>query len=250
MKTTAEGLKTQFAADLSAVGTQITGISQDLQTKYDSLNTEQKALATQLQQQGVDLGAAITQAQEQTATQLTGISQDLQTKYDSLTRADQNLVAQLTQQGVDLNTAITQVGAQSEKQFTDLTGLINTNQAATTKQISEEAAAAKARSDAAEAAAVERNNALAKAGAAQAVKTQRTSNLNSLMGMLGQANDTKGQQVTTKQLDPAKIGYVYDFNSIFANPAQENMFVSPYATGGMVNDTDEVNDELLSILKG
>ena len=70
------------------------------------------------------------------------------------------------------------------------------------------------------------------------------------MGMLGQANDIGGQQVTTKQVDPAKIGYVYDWSSIFANPSQQNMFVSPYAAGGMVNDADEVNDELLNILKG
>ena len=70
------------------------------------------------------------------------------------------------------------------------------------------------------------------------------------MNMLGQAGDTGGQQVTTNQVDPAKIGYVYDWNSIFANPSQQNMFVSPYAKGGVVGGLDEVNDELLNILKG
>lgn len=88
------------------------------------------------------------------------------------------------------------------------------------------------------------------AQAAAAVKTQRLGNLNTLTSMLGQAEDTKGQQVTVKQADPAKIGYVYDFNSIFANPSQEKMFVSPFAEGGMVDGSEDINDELLKILKG
>ena len=88
------------------------------------------------------------------------------------------------------------------------------------------------------------------AQAAAATKTQRMGNLNNLMNMLGQAEDTKGQQVTVKAADPAKIGYVYDFNSIFANPSQANMFVSPFAKGGMVDGSEDVNDELLKILKG
>jgi hypothetical protein len=70
------------------------------------------------------------------------------------------------------------------------------------------------------------------------------------MGMLGQAGDTTGQQVTVKSADPAKIGYIYDWNSIFANPSQANMFVSPYAKGGLVDGSDDVNEELLKILKG
>jgi predicted transcriptional regulator len=92
------------------------------------------------------------------------------------------------------------------------------------------------------------------ANAAAALRTQRMGNINTLMGMLGQAPDAGGQQVTAKTPDPAKIGYIYDFNSIFANPAQEKMFASPYgafAQGGVVrNDTDDINDELLKMLKG
>jgi hypothetical protein len=75
-------------------------------------------------------------------------------------------------------------------------------------------------------------------------------NLNSMMSMLGQAGDTGGQQVTVKAADPAKIGYIYDWNSIFANPSQANMFVSPFAQGGMVDGSEDVNNELLKILKG
>ena len=89
------------------------------------------------------------------------------------------------------------------------------------------------------------------ANAAAALRTQRMGNINTMMGMLGQAPDAGGQQVTVKTPDPAKIGYIYDFNSIFANPAQEKMFASPYAQGGVVrNDTDDINDELLKMLKG
>jgi hypothetical protein len=88
------------------------------------------------------------------------------------------------------------------------------------------------------------------AQAAAALKTQRMGNLNNLVNMLGQAGDTGGQQVTVKAADPAKIGYIYDWNSIFANPQQAGMFVSPYAQGGMVDGSDDVNEELLKILKG
>jgi DNA-binding phage protein len=249
---------TQQGVDLSAAitqaqqqtTTQIAGVSQDLQTKFNALTKEQQTLATQLQQQGVDLNTAITQAQQQTTQQIAGVSQDLQTKFNTLTQMDQNLVAQLTRQGVDLNTAINQVQTQSTEQYTNLTNLLTTNQAAIQKQIADDAAAAKVRSDTEAAAAKARSDALAKAGATQAQQTQRNANLNNLMNMLGQAGDVAGQQVTVKGVDPAKIGYVYDWNSIFANPAQQNMFVSPYAKGGMVNGVDEVNDELLNILKG
>ena len=203
-------------------------MSADLQTKYNALTTEQKALATQLTQQGVDLNTAITQAQIQTQQQVTSLQTDLQTKYNTLTDQQKLLATQLTQQGVDFNTAITQAQAQTQAGFTGLSSTLAANQIATQNAIAASTAA----------------------NQASAVKTQRTGNLNTLMNMLGQAEDTKGQQVTVKQADPAKIGYVYDFNSIFANPSQEKMFVSPYAQGGMVNGFDAVNDELLKILKG
>lgn len=92
------------------------------------------------------------------------------------------------------------------------------------------------------------------AQAAAALKTQRMGNLNSMMGMLMQAPDVGGQQVTVKAPDPAKIGYIYDWSSIFANPSQEKMFASPYggfAKGGAVrSEVDDVNDELLKLLRG
>ena len=84
-----------------------------------------------------------------------------------------------------------------------------------------------------------------------AMRTQRMGNVNTMMNMMSQASDLGGQQVTVNAPDPAKIGYIYDWNSIFANPSQEKMFALPYAHGGVVrNETDAVNDELLKMLKG
>lgn len=84
-----------------------------------------------------------------------------------------------------------------------------------------------------------------------ALKTQRLGNLNTMMQMLGQAGDAGGQQVTVKAADPSKIGYIYDWSSIFANPSQEQLFVTPYAQGGAVrSEMDDVNDELLKFLRG
>jgi hypothetical protein len=73
----------------------------------------------------------------------------------------------------------------------------------------------------------------------------KVGNLRQLQDMLMQAGDIGGQQVTVKSPDPAKIGYIYDFSSIFANPQQEALFGSPYAKGGYVEDP---NDELLRLL--
>jgi hypothetical protein len=76
---------------------------------------------------------------------------------------------------------------------------------------------------------------------------------------------TATQQVSVKTPDPMNIDYLYDFNSIFANPSQEGLFGSPYgnsrqaantpmqplnrasgfAKGGQVEDE---NDRLLRLL--
>lgn len=122
--------------------------------------------------------------------------------------------------------------------------------------------------------------ATAKAQAAKAKTAQQQSQFGQLMGMLFQAPDVAGQQVAVKTPDPAKIGYIYDFSSIFANPSQASMMPSPYgpmntvapkqpqqaanqplfqlasgfAEGGIVNSNDiQVGgsmDDLINILKG
>ena len=75
----------------------------------------------------------------------------------------------------------------------------------------------------------------------------KMSNVRQLQDMLMQAGDIGGQQVTVKSPDPARIGYMYDFSSIFATPQQQALFPSPYAEGGEVENP---NDELLRLLEG
>jgi hypothetical protein len=108
--TTEAALKAEFAAGLESV-------SEDVQAKYDALTAEQKALAEQLRQQGVDFGSAIEQAQAQTQQQIEGLSADVQAQYDALTTEQKALATSLAQQGVDLNDAIAQAQAQTQEQI-------------------------------------------------------------------------------------------------------------------------------------
>jgi hypothetical protein len=67
------------------------------------------------------------------------------------------------------------------------------------------------------------------------------------MQQLYQTGKLGGGIETVQTPDPAQIDYLYDFSSIFANPSQERMFLSPYAKGGQVSSTDRllgiINDE-------
>ena len=66
------------------------------------------------------------------------------------------------------------------------------------------------------------------------------------------------QQVSVNTPDPMSIDYLYDFDSIFANPSQEGLFGSPYGTnrqpiarGGAFAKGGQVegeNDRLLRLL--
>lgn len=76
----------------------------------------------------------------------------------------------------------------------------------------------------------------------------KQANVGSLMNMLMGASDIGGQQVSVKAPDPAKINYLYDFNSIFANPQQQKMFTTPYGPTGMAEGGSV--DDLIKILKG
>lgn len=237
---------------------QIAGLSEQTKTQYNNLTAGQKAIVDQLSQQGIDLTSAIIRAQNTTGEQIagvagqvgdlskqvTGLSTDLQSKYISLTQGQKDLADQLAKQGVDLGTAIATAAAATEQGFQNVYGQMATNQTATEKAIADTAAATQAKA-AAEAAATRQ------AQAASALQTQRLGNLNSLTQMLMQSPDVAGQQVTVKAADPSKIGYIYDWSSIFANPSQQQMFVTPYAQGGAVRgELDEVNDELLKLLRG
>jgi predicted nucleic acid-binding Zn-ribbon protein len=66
----------------------------------------------------------------------------------------------------------------------------------------------------------------------------------------GQQGQGQGQNQGQQGPKPADISYVFDWSSIFANPAQENRFVTPYAQGGLVDDAGDINTELLKILRG
>lgn len=79
---------------------------------------------------------------------------------------------------------------------------------------------------------------------AKAATLAQQGNYNTLLNMLMGAPDLGGQTVSVNTPDPARINYIYDFNSIFANPQQAGMFLSPYKEGGKV-DADE---ELLRFL--
>lgn len=122
--------------------------------------------------------------------------------------------------------------------------------------------------------------ATAKAQAAAAKTATQKNQFGQIMSMLMQAPDAQGQQVTVKTPDPAKIGYFYDWNSIFATPSQAQMMPSPYgalnvtapqqkqaanqpqlkmasgfAAGGIVGNDIQVGDggsidDLLNYLKG
>jgi phage host-nuclease inhibitor protein Gam len=100
-----------------------------------------------------------------------------------------------------------------------------------------------------QAAAVERDRLQREQAAKLAQQGRQQANVNALQQMLMTAPDIAGQQVTVKAPDPAQIGYIYDWNSIFATPQQERMFITPYAQGGMVGSDDDVTAELMKILR-
>ena len=79
-----------------------------------------------------------------------------------------------------------------------------------------------------------------------------------VMSMLLNAPDAGGQQVTVSTPDPAEIEYIYDFNSIFANPEQEGMFASPFSIANAPNNNigrmgfaegGQVNNDLEALIR-
>ena len=223
--TVAADLGTTRTDLLTQLGTTEANLKADFTTRIGDVQTELKS----------DIGGV--------KTDVANLSQDVQTKYDALTEGQKDLATQLAQQGLRLSDAIELVRTQTAEAFTNVFDTMATNQATTQKSIEETAAATQA----AAAAEAERTR---QANARNAANQAKLGNVNTLMQMLGQAKDTGGQQVTVKAADPAKIGYIYDFNSIFANPQQAQMFASPYGAYAQGGTVEDVNDELLKLLRG
>ena len=57
---------------------------------------------------------------------------------------------------------------------------------------------------------------------------QRKENIKDMYQMIEQSGDASGQRVDVTAPEKMNINYLYDFNSIFANPSQEGLFASPY----------------------
>ena len=282
-KATVDAL-TQQGVDLNTainnVSGQVGALATDVQAKYDTLSAQQKATVDALTQQGVDLNTAINNVSGQVGALATTLGrpgtqatqQDLDSmisllesqgaydpqydyngdkKVDQLDRvAIENALRLQTGQNIDqdfvFQPAVGSMWAPTGV-FADIAGSeqrIIAAQAAEAEKIRQAqlAEAEKTRQEQ-----IRQANLTRQAQQASALRTQRMGNINTLQSMLMQSPDVAGQQVTVKAPDPAKIGYMYDWSSIFANPAQEKMFVSPYAQGGTVQD---VNDELLNILRG
>ena len=63
---------------------------------------------------------------------------------------------------------------------------------------------------------------------AQMEEGQRKENIKDMYGRIENSGDAYGQRVDVKTPEKMNINYLYDFNSIFANPSQEGLFASPY----------------------
>ena len=116
---TEETLRGEFSTGLA-------GVSAEVKAAYDALSADQKALATQLNQQGTDLATAIQQAKEETAGQIETLSADVQAKYDALTAEQKALADAMNQQGLDLTAAIDLAAQQTQAQITGLGEQVDT----------------------------------------------------------------------------------------------------------------------------
>ena len=103
-------------ATANAVGGQLT----NLQTQYNQLSTEQKALADNLVAQGQTLADAIAAAQTELGTQIGEIKTDIQVKYDALTAEQKALADSLVSQGKTLSDAITQAQTELKTEIADV----------------------------------------------------------------------------------------------------------------------------------
>lgn len=288
------GIDRDTALDLA-----IAGVAQDLGTTKtdlltqmgateDALRTEftqqTTALSTQVQDVAKLLGKPVSQV---TANDITMVKNMIaqQTATDLAYDVNQDGVIDIKDQTALEQQLAIQQNPNIQQQIDPLTG-VTVNVDTTTGQIVETWMPAAGTPWAATGiySALEQQKLQQGVAAAAAAKTakevQQKSQFGQLMGMLFQAPDAAGQQVTVKTPDPAKINYIYDWSSIFATPSQAGLMPSPYgamntvapqqqaqaanqpmfktasgfASGGIVNSNDiQVGgsvDDLINILKG
>jgi hypothetical protein len=113
--TTKTALLAQLGTTEAALRGEIAGVSADVQAKFNALTNEQKALATQLQQQGVNLNTAIFVAAQQTQQKITNLGVEVDARIN-----------QLMQQGQTYQQATQQAIGELNQQNQQLQGLVGT----------------------------------------------------------------------------------------------------------------------------
>jgi hypothetical protein len=111
----ATGLYGQIEASQAETAGAIGELATDAQAKFDALTAEQKVIATNLQQQGVDLNEAIETAKTQTQQQITDLGVEVDARINELMQQGQTY-QQATQ------TAFAEVNAKNQ----EMAGLIGT----------------------------------------------------------------------------------------------------------------------------
>ena len=262
-------LRTDFATQLGTVQTQLTDLESNIVARIDAyekagmsrdqaLGKAIQDVSTQLGTTSSDLAGRLEAAKTALGTEITNTKTALQTQISEVATILGKPVQAVTQNDVDYVQAILNRGPiqyTPEERAYDVNqdGKIDqTDLSVLQGQVTQPAGGAAPFTPAAgsrwaptgvfgqiQQSQQELSNQLSQglAGLNQRMMTgQRQANMGSMMNLLSQAGDIRGQQVQVKAPDPAKIGYVYDFSSIFANPAQQQMFVTPYAEGGSVDD--------------
>jgi hypothetical protein len=276
--TTEAGLKTTFETGLATVTGQIQDSEKrvlDQMAKYEQAGIDR---ASALDLAIKDVSKQLNVAEKDLARQILGVEELIGRPQQAVTQDDINAARQMLQpdQKVDLSYDVDKDGKITQRDIdllegyfakpdtfeppdtsrwsaTGVFGKINQLQTELSRQIikSEQTTTDLLKTN--EQKALERETALkdqmAKDEAAlrlQLSQAQQRGNFGSMLGLLGAGLGGGGggaATTTAQQVEPAKIGYVYDWSDIFATPQQAQMFTTPYG-----ERTSE--DELLNILRG
>jgi dihydrofolate reductase len=249
--TSETNLKAEFATQLGlateATQTAIQGAEDRVLAKmgeYEAAGiTRDAALDKAIQDVSKQLGVARTELEKQ----IFGVSELVGRPGRAVTQADLDLARQMAQpdQQVDLGYDVNRDGRIDDADIKLLESML-TPQTGQPPPPPPGAGSIWAPSGIyAQLATLQQQSAQQAAAQLQATQTaQRQANFGQMLNLLSQQPDISGQKVTVKPPDPARIGYTYDWSSIFATPGQEKLFASPFAEGGQVDV-----DELINILR-